>query len=184
MSDLYSVSQRPILGGLEIIDTNNLSQSAIGPIVLGLLGNFYFFKTGHQSTLASIQWDSAFVALKTIKYPWSPLLIVLNTFGAQILTVVAVPMVVLWKQPPKKQGLLGDVAKALATHLSFYAVINLATAMWAGHLRRHLMLYRIFSPRFMAAAAVLLVVDLVGIFTALGGLRWNVLGVADVFGWE
>ena len=190
-----------ILSLLEIIDTNALADTAIGPVVLALLGSFHFFKTGHQATLASIQWDSAFVALKSIRYPWSPLLVLLNTFGAQILTTVAVPLVVLWKRPLKlkqKQktqrkgerdaegdgdGLLGDVAKALATYLLYFAVINLATSMWAGWLRRHLMLYRIFSPRFMLGAVVLLVVDLVALAVALGGIRWNVESVAGVFGW-
>ncbi len=172
-----------ILSLLEIIDTNALSQSAIGPIVLALLGSFHFFKTGHQATLSSIQWESAFIPLKAVRYPWSPLLVVLNTFGAHILTAVAVPLVVLWKQPPKKRGLLGDVAKAVATHVLYYAVVNLATTMWAGWLRRHLMLFRIFSPRFMVGAAVLLIVDLVGVFVALAGVRWNTLSVAEIFGW-
>lgn len=173
-----------ILSLLEIIDTNGISESAIGPIVLGLLGNFHFFKTGHQATLASIQWNAAFIALKTIRYPWSPMLVVLNTFGSQILTAIAVPLIVLWKQPPKKPRLLGSVAKAMAVHVSYYAVINLATTMWAGWLRRHLMLYRIFSPRFMTGAAVLLVVDLIGALVAIGGFRWNLLGVNEVFGWS
>ena len=173
-----------ILALLEIVDTNNLSQSAIAPVVLGLLGNFYFFKTGHQATMASIQWESAFIPLKTIRYPWSPLLIILNSFGPQILTTVAVPLIVLWKQPPKKPGLLGDVAKAMATYLLYHAIINLATTMWAGWLRRHLMLYRIFSPRFMTGAAVLLVVDVIGIVVAIGGVRCNFASVAEVFGWQ
>ena len=173
-----------ILALLEIIDTNDLSQSPIGPIVLGLLGSFHFFKTGHQATLSSIQWESAFVALRTVTYPWSPLLVVLNTFGAQILTAVAVPLIVLWKQPPKKARLLSDVAKALGTLLLYYAVINLATTMWAGWLRRHLMLYRIFSPRFMTAATVLITVDFVGILVAIGSLRWNFASVAEMFGWS
>jgi phosphatidylinositol glycan class O len=173
-----------ILSLLEIIDTNDISDSAIGPIVLGLLGSFHFFKTGHQATLASIQWNAAFIALKTIQYPWSPMLVVLNTFGSQVLTTIAVPLIVLWKQPPKKPRLLGNVAKAMATHLSYYAVINLATTMWAGWLRRHLMLYRIFSPRFMTGAAVLLVVDLIGALVAIGGFRWNLLGINEVFGWS
>ncbi|KAF2811914.1 uncharacterized protein BDZ99DRAFT_282865 [Mytilinidion resinicola] len=168
----------------EIIDTNHLSETPVGPLVLGFLGSFHFFKTGHQATLSSIQWESAFIPLKTIKYPWSPLLIILNTFGAQIICAVAVPAVVLWKQPPKKKGLLGDVAKAIATHLLFYAVINLATTMWAGWLRRHLMLYRIFNPRFMAGAIVLLVVEVVGILIALLGVRLNFLSVAEIFGWS
>ena len=168
---------------LEIIDTNDLAESPVGPIVIGLLGNFYFFKTGHQAALASIQWDSAFVALKTVRYPWTPLLVMFNTFGSQLLATVFVPMVVLWKQPPKKGGLLESVTRAMATHFLYYAVICLATSMWASWLRRHLMLYRVFSPRFMTGAVVLLIVDIVGIFVAIGGFRWNMLGVAEVFGW-
>ena len=173
-----------ILALLEIIDTNHLSSSAIGPIMLGLLGNFHFFKTGHQATLSSIQWESAFIPLKTIIYPWSPLLIVLNTFGAQILTTVAVPLVVLWKQSPKKRGLLEDVTKAIATNGLYYAAINLATTMWAGWLRRHLMLYRIFCPRFMVGAVVVVIVEVVGALVALGGVRWKFESVAQVVGWQ
>jgi phosphatidylinositol glycan class O len=167
---------------LEIIDTNKLSNSPIGPIVLGLLGSFHFFKTGHQATLSSIQYETAFIPFRTIRYPWSPLLILLNTFGAQIVCAVAVPAIVLWKQPPKKKGLLGDVAKAVGTHVLFYATISLATTMWAGHLRRHLMLYRIFCPRYMMGSLVLVVVDIVCVFIAVGGTRISFMSVAEVFG--
>jgi phosphatidylinositol glycan class O len=166
----------------EIIDTNNLRQSAIGPVVLGLLGSFHFFKTGHQATLSSIQWESAFIPLAKIRYPWTPIIVILNTFGAQILCAIAVPACVLWKVKPQKKGLLSVVTKAVATHVLFYATINLATTMWAGHLRRHLMLYRIFCPRFMVGAVVLLVVDVVCIVIALWGTRMSMLSTAEVFG--
>ncbi|KAL8847345.1 MAG: hypothetical protein Q9221_007628 [Calogaya cf. arnoldii] len=172
-----------ILALLEIIDSNDLARSAIGPVILAMLGNFHFFKTGHQATLSSIQWETAFIALKTLRYPWTPLLVILNTYGAQVITAVAVPLVVLWKQPPKKRGLLGDVAMAAATYILYHATINLATTMWAGWLRRHLMLYRIFCPRFMTGAAALLVIDIVAIFVAIGGFRWNIISVSQVFGW-
>ncbi|KAL8735053.1 MAG: hypothetical protein Q9181_002967 [Wetmoreana brouardii] len=172
-----------ILALLEIIDSNDLSRSAIGPVMLGILGNFHFFKTGHQATPSSIQWESAFIALKTVRYPWSPILVILNTYGAQIITAVAVPLVVLWKQPPRKKYLLGEVAMAVATYILYFAVLNLATTMWAGWLRRHLMLFRIFSPRFMTGAATLLVVDVIGIFVATGGFRWCLTSVNQVFGW-
>ena len=172
-----------ILCLLEILETNSLTSSAIGPIMLGLLGNYHFFKTGHQATLSSIQWESAFIPFRSITYPWSPLLVMGNTFGAQILTTLAVPLIVMWKQPPKQPGLLSDVVKALATHMTYHAVINLATTMWAGWLRRHLMLYRIFSPRWMTGAAVLLVCDMVGIWIGLGAVRWNGVSVAEIFGW-
>ena len=193
--------------------------SSIGPIALGLLGSFHFFKTGHQATLASIQWESAFIPFRAIHYPWSPLLVVLNTFGAQIICAIAVPAIPLWRRRVSRRlrtkqevpaalqhegeehvrqheeeagdvdddhdhendhhnrhrtATLSDVATCLATHVLFYAVINLATVMWAGWLRRHLMLFRIFSPRFMTGALVLLVVDVVGIVFGLGGSIWMV----------
>lgn len=173
-----------ILSLLEMLHANNLQDSAIGPTTLALLGSFHFFKTGHQYTLASIQWDAAFIPLKSIVYPWTPIILFLNTFGAQIITAMAVPAIVLWKQAPRKKGLLAGVAKAVATHLLFYATVTLATAAWAGWLRRHLMLYRIFSPRFLMGGLLLIVVDLVGIFFALGGARWSFLSVGEVFGFH
>ncbi|OOQ82078.1 phosphoethanolamine N-methyltransferase [Penicillium brasilianum] len=190
-----------ILSLLEILDTNalTLTNSPIGPIVLGLLGSFYFFKTGHQAVLSSIQWETAFIPMSTIKYPWSPLLVILNTFGAQILAAIAVPLTVLWKRPLKTQDrvsqtsdakvanpatkLLSDVVQAASTHMLYLATINLATTMWAGHLRRHLMLYRIFSPRFMMGAVVLGVVDVVLMLFAVAGVRWSTLSVGEIFGW-
>ncbi|KAK2803860.1 hypothetical protein FQN50_006868 [Emmonsiellopsis sp. PD_5] len=199
-----------ILSLLEILDTNALttSNSSIGPVVLGLLGSFHYFTTGHQATLSSIQWESVFIPMSTVKYPWAPLLVAMNTFGPQILAAVAVPLTVLWKRPidsrrhptttptttPPSQGLpkasknsmtrlLSDVAQAAATHVLYHATINLATTMWAGWLRRHLMLYRIFNPRFMMGAAALGVVDLVVMFVAVGGVRWSTISVGDVFGW-
>ncbi|KAL3458671.1 hypothetical protein BJX64DRAFT_218967 [Aspergillus heterothallicus] len=185
-----------ILSLLEILDTNSLvtSNSSIGPIVLALLGSFYYFKTGHQATLSSIQWETAFIPLTTVKYPWSPILVTLNTFGPQILTAVAVPLTVLWKRPLQLSDsnnasskpalkLLSDVAQAAATYILYFATINLATTMWAGHLRRHLMLFRIFCPRFMMGAAALAVVDVIIILFSVAGVRWSTLSVSEIFGW-
>jgi phosphatidylinositol glycan class O len=45
------------------------------------------------------------------------------------------------------------------------------------------MLYRIFSPKFMTAAAALLVVDVIGFVIALTAVRYNTLSVGEVFGW-
>ena len=171
-----------ILSLSEILSSNSLQDSSIAPVTLALLGQFHFFKTGHQATLASIQWDAAFVPLKSIRYPWSPIFILLNTFGAQILCAIALPTLVLWKRNPTAKNLLSDVAKATTTFLAFFATQSLATAVWAAHLRRHLMLYRVFSPRFMMGALVLVVVDLCAVFIGVGGTRWSFLSVGEVFG--
>ncbi|KAG7142849.1 GPI ethanolamine phosphate transferase 3 like protein [Verticillium longisporum] len=167
---------------MEILDLNGLTAESIGPVMLALLGNFAYFKTGHQATPSSIQWDSAFIPLFTIRYPWTPIVVALNHFGAQIIAASAVPLVVLWKVGPKRKGVLESASRALAAFVSFFAVESLATMAWAGHLRRHLMLYRVFCPRFMMGAVLLLVVDLVCIVVTLAGVRSNTLSVSEVFG--
>ena len=172
-----------IINLLEIIDCNNLRRSPLGPIVLALMGSFYFFKTGHQAALASIQWEAAFIPLTTIKYPWSPILVALNTFGAQILCAIAVPAIPMWKVQPKLPGLLGRVAGAVATHICFYAAIAVATVIEAAWLRRHLMLYRVFMPRMLLGIVVLLLVEFVSAVIAIVGVRWSIISVASVFGW-
>ncbi|KXJ94293.1 GPI ethanolamine phosphate transferase [Microdochium bolleyi] len=171
-----------ILSLVDVLDVQGISAEAIGPVTLALLGNFHFFKTGHQATLSSIQWDTAFIPLTTIRYPWTPLVVAMNTFAGPILACVAVPLVVMWKTGPKRKGVIESASRALGVFIAYYAVESLATMAWAGHLRRHLMLYRVFNPRFMMAAAVLLVVDLVGITIALLGVRTNTLAVGEVFG--
>ncbi|KAI0017327.1 GPI ethanolamine phosphate transferase 3-like protein [Xylariomycetidae sp. FL0641] len=171
-----------VLSLAELVDLNGLGAETIGPVALALLGNFHYFKTGHQAVLSSIQWDSAFIPLATIRYPWSPLVVTLNTFAGQILATVAVPLLVLWNTSPKRKGVLESVSRALGILVAYYALQSLATMAWAGYLRRHLMLYRVFSPRFMMAAAVLLTVDLVGIAVTLLGVRTNALSIGEVFG--
>jgi GPI ethanolamine phosphate transferase 3 subunit O len=180
-----------VLSLLEILDSNHLtinavSKASIGPTVLAMLGSYHFFKTGHQAVLSSIQWNAAFIPLRTIHYPWTPLLMTLNEFGAQILCAAAVPLLVLWKRPIHKEGLRGiwsDVISATLTHALYYATIQVATTMWAGHLRRHLMLYRVFMPRFLLASGVLLVVDVALIFVALPSVRVTGLSIGEVFGY-
>lgn len=171
-----------VLSLVEVLDLNGLKTATIGPVVLAMLGNFYFFKTGHQAALASIQWDSAFVALSRVRYPWSPLAVVLNTFAGQAVAAACLPLPALWKSGPRQKGTLEAVARAAGAFVAYYAVEALATMSWAGWLRRHLMLYRVFSPRFMMAGVLLVVLDVVAAAT-LAAVRSNTLSVVEVFGW-
>jgi phosphatidylinositol glycan class O len=151
--------------------------------MLALLGNFHYFTTGHQAVLSTIQWDSAFIPLFTLRMPWSALVVTLNHFAGQVLAVACVPLLTTWLAGPRRKGILEGTSRALAAFVAYFATETLATMAWAGHLRRHLMLYRVFSPRFMMAAAVLLVVDVVGIAVTLVGTRVNSRAVGDVFGY-
>ena len=182
-SGALAIMMWQVLSLLEIVDLNGLKTETIGPVMLAILGNFYFFKTGHQAVIASIQWDSAFIPLFTIRYPWTPVVVALNTFAGQILAAACVPLLAMWNVGPKQKGVLETVTRSLAVFVSYFAVEAVATMAWAGHLRRHLMLYRVFSPRYLTAAVLLLVVDLVVVLVTLTGIRSNTLSVSEVFGW-
>lgn len=193
--------------------TASTNSSPLGPTVLALLGHFAYLKTGHQATLASIQWDAAYIPLKQLRYPWSPIFMLLNTFAGQILCAAAVPLVVLWRRPYRftspsssapaasmaltgpssgaaqdwrshdRLALLAAMARAAATHFAVYAVLNASTTAFAAVLRRHLMLYRVFCPRWMLGVAGMVVVELVLAWIALAGSACSVGSVAGVLGW-
>ncbi|KAL9107367.1 MAG: hypothetical protein Q9227_007732 [Pyrenula ochraceoflavens] len=177
-----------LLALLELLSHLHLAAtSPLAPTLLALLGQFSFFKTGHQATLSSIQWSSAFIPLHSLVYPLSPLLVILNTFAGPILLSASVPLIVLWRRPitpgNKSRGILADVSRAYATFVCVWAAWGLATTVWAWWLRRHLMVYRVFGPRFMMAAVEVLVVEVVGVVMGLGGLRVTLDKVGEVFGW-
>lgn len=175
-----------LLSLLEILDALDLRSSALGPILLALLGNYYFFKTGHSATLNSIQWDAAFIPLTSIHYPWSPFFVTLNTFAPLILCALAIPAIHLWKIPPRStspRSLLDAIARDIATFLLVYSALALATTAQASWLRRHLMLYRIFMPRMLMAIASFTVASGFAVFVGLIGVWWTVDSVAKVFGW-
>ncbi|KAF5095198.1 hypothetical protein D0Z00_003235 [Geotrichum galactomycetum] len=151
-----------ILALLEILDLNDLYVSPIGPISLGLLGASHFFTTGHQATVPSIQWDAGFIPAESIVFPLTHAFILFNTFGSQILVALAVPLVALWKISPSKEpsSLLTITNRASCTLILYQTVVTLSSMIFAMHFRRHLMIWKIFAPRFMLAALSLGVTDI------------------------
>ncbi|GMK56312.1 hypothetical protein CspeluHIS016_0301520 [Cutaneotrichosporon spelunceum] len=149
-------------------------------VPLALLGLVAFFSTGHQAVLSSIQWKAAFVGLDKVTYPWSPLLVILNTWGPTALVALCVPLLAVWNVSPRPNASTPVLAHALQMALGFstyFAALTLASAASAGWLRRHLMVWKVFAPRFMLAAVMLLVVDVALIVAVAFGLRvtsWKV----------
>ena len=154
-----------------VLDTNALPSAALAPVTfaeltpLALLALHTFYATGHQSTISSIQWKSAFVLTSTLRRPLSPLSVVLNTFGPQALVALAGPLLALWNTPPLPHPAAAAHARREAVRAAlglmlYHATLLLGSAASAAWLRRHLMVWKIFAPRFMNAAATLLAVDL------------------------
>ena len=131
---------------------------------LALLALHAFYRTGHQSTIVSIQWKSAFVLTPTLSYWLSLATVVMNTLGPQFLLALAVPLVALWNVEPMPHPAAsafvtgGSVRAALGTML-YHSVVLLGSAASSAWLRRHLMVWKIFAPSFMYAAATMIAVD-------------------------
>lgn len=172
-----------ILTLIDLIDLHELNNTALGPIILGLLGSSYFFSTGHHATLPAIQWEIGFVPVSTITFPLTHVALVLNTFGPVILTTLAVPLTVFWKMAPSTNPirLQSRVMNALMAYMSYHTVLTLGSMIWTTVLRRHLMLWKVFAPRYMLAGLTLVVVDVV-IVIALGLSQRVIWYINNIFG--
>jgi phosphatidylinositol glycan class O len=172
-------------GGFDGLDNTGPSAKIVRPTFtdvtpLAMLGFLGFFATGHQAVLTSIQWKAAFVGFTTVTYPFSPLLVVVNTWGPIALTALAVPLLAIWNISPRPSGTIPLLAHTVQLCIAFsiyHTIITLSSAVCAAWLRRHLMVWKVFAPRFMLAGVTLLIVDL-SLLVAIGvGMRvtsWKV----------
>ena len=156
-------------------------------VPLALLARLAFFASGHQATLSSIQWKSAFVLTPTVTYPLSPLLVILNTFGPTTLIALATSLLGIWNVAPldttsyssphdatpisqARIAVLAAIRAALGIS-QYFAALLLGSALSAAVLRRHLMVWKVFAPRYMLGAVELICVDvavLVGLWLGVG----------------
>ncbi|KDQ28279.1 hypothetical protein PLEOSDRAFT_1042398 [Pleurotus ostreatus PC15] len=155
-------------------------------VPIALLGLQVFYATGHQATISSIQWKSAFVLTKDLVYPLAPMTVILNSFGPLMLAGVSAPLVALWNRSPlTEQAKQSKDRTESAVHresvlaglgvMIYYGCLLLGTAVSAAILRRHLMVWKVFAPRFMLGALSVVVVD-IGVLLGVG------LGVARIAG--
>ncbi|KAF8663666.1 hypothetical protein AX14_006835 [Amanita brunnescens Koide BX004] len=147
-------------------------------VPISLLGQLAFYATGHQATVSSIQWKAAFLLTETVKYPWSPFTVAFNFLGpVAVFAGLGVPLAAMWNRAPSmssedsrsreketKQSVLvpvrerydaevkADSTLAALGVMIYFGMLLLGTAMSAAILRRHLMVWKVFAPRFMAAA--------------------------------
>ncbi|KAL9931262.1 hypothetical protein V8E36_009869 [Tilletia maclaganii] len=204
------------------------SEADVGELwtsAVALLAHNAFFSTGHQATLSAIQWRTAFVLTRTVVYPWSPILVILNALGPlAILPAAGVGLGVLWgligraavlppnSAAPNDEGVgeassAADLAAAKEEHdrkrritaahmytilhllrvqlglALYFGTLTLGSAVWSTVMRRHLMLYKVWTPRFMLAAMAGVGVQVVGAVVGVGVVGAVVLAKgATMFG--
>ncbi|KAK0474791.1 hypothetical protein IW261DRAFT_525459 [Armillaria novae-zelandiae] len=162
---------------------------------IALLGLHTFFATGHQSTISSIQWKSAFLLTPSVSYPFAPITVALNSFGPVFLAGIAAPLLALWNRPPlfisagDEQPRIdikvrGESVMAALGMMMYYASLLLGTAVSAAVLRRHLMVWKVFAPRFMAGVVGVLIVDvavIIGVGIGLERICWKLKPLSGMF---
>jgi phosphatidylinositol glycan class O len=175
-----------ILAYLELVDTlrdiQNLgtgqpAQSGDGPSFseiapLALLAQLAFFSTGHQAVISTLQWKTAFVLTAT-RSAFSPLTVVSNTLGPIFVVALSAPLLGMWLISPLPQPAANDtvIRKTLKSGLGFsiyFSTLLLSSAASAAWFRRHLMVWKVFAPRFMMAGLSVLAVDVGLLFAAVG----------------
>ncbi|KAF9653591.1 alkaline phosphatase-like protein [Thelephora ganbajun] len=177
----FDISNPSAVLGVDTMGIHSQGVKFAEIIPLALLGLHVFYGTGHQSTISSIQWKAAFLLTSALRYPISPALVILNTFGSQFLLALASPLLATWNVSPTTSKVTngpnsGIVVKRNALRaalgmMMYFEVLLIGSATSAAWLRRHLMVWKVFAPRFMAAAAGSLVVDLAVIFGVGVGVR-------------
>lgn len=174
-----------LLSLLELFSFLELRRNLIAPVMFGVLGYQHYFSTGHQATIASIQWDIGFITTQTIVFPFTHLNIALNTFGSFLIVCVAIPLVTLWRLPPSPKPItvLLQIVTNITTLLAYQTLTGIMSFIFAAHFRRHLMVWKIFAPRFMFSALLLIVFNATLILVTLGFATWRVLmQVNRIFG--
>ncbi|CAN3375844.1 GPI ethanolamine phosphate transferase 3 [Diutina rugosa] len=158
-----------ILSLLELFDMLDIRRNVVTPIVFTLLGYQHFFSTGHQATIPSIQWEVGFITTETIWFPFTHLNIVLNTFGSFIVVALAIPLITLWKIVPSNKPItvLSQVITNVTTMITYQIVVSLSSLLFAAHFRRHLMVWKIFAPRFMLSGMLIIVLNVVLVLVTL-----------------
>ncbi|BFZ55116.1 mannose-ethanolamine phosphotransferase gpi13 [Savitreella phatthalungensis] len=149
---------------LLLIVAKDSCETSTMTVILSLLCHLHFFSTGHQMTLSSIQWDTAFLLSREIT-ALSPMLVCLNAFGAFILCTMLFPAIV--RDKDRGHVAAGPSVRSHCSVSSLAAILTFCSASMCTHFRRHLMVWKIFAPRFMCAAFATLVTDAVSILVGL-----------------
>ncbi|KAJ2354484.1 mannose-ethanolamine phosphotransferase gpi13 [Coemansia sp. RSA 2618] len=144
-------------------------------VLMALLSYVGYFATGHQFTLVSIQWSTAFVGVREMQLVVCGIIVALNTLGAFVLTAVCMPLAVLWNESLGSQLLrlapdnyMARITGAGAAYAAYHAVVAVGSAAFAAWFRRHLMVWKIFAPRFMFSVPVSLVSAAALLLVAIG----------------
>ncbi|CAG9467422.1 unnamed protein product [Pedinophyceae sp. YPF-701] len=133
--------------------------AAVLPVVCHL-GSLLFFATAHRCEFPALQYMSAYVGFPRFNFLRSAPLLGTNTFGHLLATAAALPALARATcgagAGPEFRSTV--VRLAIGVQLS-RAVACLGAALAASLMKRHLMVWGLFAPKFVFEACFLVVTD-------------------------
>ncbi|CEP06825.1 hypothetical protein [Parasitella parasitica] len=145
---VLAIVQRPLGAALVLISpwiiklltTGKPNSLLIRLTMLHFLGHHLFFATGHQAAFTSLPWKAAFVGFDEMNYYGGMVLVTIATVAGYVITWLGW-LVLLSENPNQSQSLhLLVLLQSIPTFLS---------AIFIFVLKRHLMTWKIFAPRFL-----------------------------------
>lgn len=118
----------------------------------------YFFKSGHTYEFNSLQWAAAFVGFEDMNMIGGGVLMFLNTFGPHIILTLQLPILLMSSQRGKMET--SPIFRGVLMFLLFFALKSVLTSTFVFLQRRHLMVWRVFAPKYIFDNVTLLVIDI------------------------
>ena len=110
-----------------------------------------FFSSQHRLDFGSLQLEAGFVGLPYFNYYYAGAMLALNTFGPDLLVLLALYLALASKQEEEAQEARMTVAGAICLYRQAIVLVSSLTALV---LRRHLMVWAIFAPKLAFEASL------------------------------
>ena len=150
-------------------------------VLLFLQTHRTFFATGHQNTFASIDWTSAFIGMESAHTLSAGLLVGINTFGVTIIGAIGSVLLPTWRKTllvDTESEFIKSVSKSIFGWITLESLLVFSGSAFAGLHRRHLMVWKVWAPRFVFAGVWLMMID-------VSALIFGLLAVYRAsFAWE
>lgn len=155
-STVLAIVQRPfaaiiVLGSplfINLLTRGAFSSLLIRMTILHFLGNHLFFVTGHQATFTSLPWKAAFVGFDEMNYYGGMILVTLSTTAGYIISWIGW-FIVLTDATSKYTSSGAAIRHPLHLLTLLQSIPTFLCAIFILILRRHLMTWKIFAPRFL-----------------------------------
>ncbi|KAI9277201.1 hypothetical protein BDA99DRAFT_495133 [Phascolomyces articulosus] len=142
----------PLIIDLLVADQKTSTQS-IRVALVSIIGQHLFFVTAHQATFTSLPWKAAFVGFDYMNYYGGATLVGLSTLSGYIVTWLGW-LAILYHSD--KFSRIASVIQRLSVYLMILlqAIPTCLSAIFVLILRRHLMTWKIFAPRFIVQGLI------------------------------